>query len=224
MLPRTRVKICGITNIEDALLAVELGADALGFIFFANSPRYVSPAVVRDIIDLLPPFVTPVAVTVNESIAAVSEIMAVSGCQIAQLHGDEPPEYLERLAWPAIKGISIGTIHDLASVARYKFARAILLDTKVAGQFGGTGTPFDWSVARQAHRFGRPIILAGGLSPENISEAMQVAMPDAIDISSSIEIAPGKKDPARMQLLFDKVREMDEVKNQQKNVPALNKP
>ncbi len=212
MLPRTRVKICGITNIEDALLAVELGADALGFIFFAGSPRYVTPAVVRTIIDRLPPFVTPVAVTVNESIAAVSEIMAVSGCQIAQLHGDEPPEYLERLAWPAMKGISIATAQDLNIIAQYKFARAILLDTKVAGQYGGTGTPFDWTVARQAHRFGRPIILAGGLSPENVAEAMQVAQPDSIDVSSSLELVPGKKDPMRMQLLFENVRREDELK------------
>lgn len=212
MLPRTRVKICGITNIEDALLAVELGADALGFIFFANSPRYVTPEVVRTIIDRLPPFVTPVAVTVNESIASVSEIMAVSGCQIAQLHGDEPPEYLERLAWPAMKGISIATAQDLNMIERYKFARAILLDTKVAGLYGGTGTSFDWTVARQAHRFGRPIILAGGISPENVAEAMQVAQPDAIDVSSSIELQPGKKDPQRMQVLFDNVRREDELK------------
>lgn len=211
MLPRTRVKICGITNPEDALLAVELGADALGFIFFRQSPRYIEPIQVREIIERLPPFVTPVAVVVNESLAAVSEIMATSGCQIAQLHGHEPPEYLERLAWPAFKGISIATVLDLEPVARYRNARAILLDAKVAGQYGGTGTSFDWQLARQAHAFGRPIILAGGLAPENLADAMAIAQPDAIDVSSSVESAPGKKDPARLRRLFEVIRAIDEA-------------
>jgi phosphoribosylanthranilate isomerase len=213
MLPRTRIKICGITNLADALLAVELGADALGFIFYPESPRYISPSQVAEIIDQLPPFVTPVAVVVNLSLAEVSAVMATSACQIAQLHGEEPPEFLERLAWPAMKGISIAGAHDLALVARYRHARAILLDTKVAGQYGGTGTVFDWQLARQARAFGRPIILAGGLSPENITEALRVAEPDAIDVSSSIELAPGKKDPGRMRRLFETIRALDEQRN-----------
>ncbi|MHB9130595.1 MAG: phosphoribosylanthranilate isomerase [Armatimonadota bacterium] len=201
--------MCGITNLDDALLAVELGADALGFIFFRQSPRYIAPDAVRPIIDRLPPFVTPVAVVVNESIAAVNRIMAMSGCQVAQLHGDEPPEYLAQLAWPVIKGISIATIQDLDSLSRYQQARAILLDTKVVGQYGGTGATFDWEIARRAQQFGRPIILAGGLSPENITEALQVAEPDAIDVSSSIEREPGKKNPERMRRLFTAVREFN---------------
>lgn len=213
MLSRTRVKICGITNLTDALLAVEHGADALGFIFFRHSPRYIAPETVRDIVDKLPPFVTPVAVVVNESIARVSEIMAVSGCQVAQLHGEEPPEYLERLAWPAIKGVSIATVHDLAVLVRYQQARAFLLDTKVVGQYGGTGTTFDWQLAHHAQEYGRPIILAGGLSPENVAEAMRIAQPVAIDISSSIESAPGKKDPMRMRLFFEAVRAANEEKH-----------
>lgn len=213
MLPRTRVKICGITNLDDAMLAVELGADALGFIFYRKSPRYITPSAVHEIIDRLPPFVTPVAVVVNESIAQVSEIMAISGCQIAQLHGHENPEYMMRLAWPSFKGISIASVQDLAQLACYKNARAILLDSKVAGQFGGTGTTFDWEVARQAHTFGRPIILAGGLSPENVAEAMRVAEPDAIDVSSSIESSPGKKDSTRMRALFEAIKAVDETRN-----------
>lgn len=224
MLPRTRVKICGITNYDDAMLAVEFGADALGFIFFRESPRYISPETVRDIIECLPPFVTPVAVVVNHSIAQVSEIMATSGCQIAQLHGHESSEYLQQLAWPAIKGVSIATVHDLALLSEYRQARAILLDTKVAGQYGGTGTTFDWEVACKAHSFGRPIILAGGLSPENIAEAMRVAQPDAIDVSSSIESAPGKKDAQRMRKLFEVIREINEAKSALSNVPAVSKP
>ncbi len=209
-MPRTRVKICGITNLDDALLAVELGADALGFIFFRGSPRYVTPPTARRIIDRLPPFITPVAVVVNESLATVSEIMAASGCQIAQLHGDEPPEYLERLAWPAIKGVSITTAQDLGVLQRFGHARAILLDTKVAGQYGGTGTVFDWRIADQAREYGRPIILAGGLSPENIAEALRIAKPVAIDVSSRIESAPGRKDSARMRALFAAIKTADE--------------
>lgn len=212
MLPRTRVKICGITNIHDAMMAVELGADALGFIFYRTSPRYVPPAEVRRIIDRLPPFVTPVAVVVNESVAMVSEIMATSGCQIAQLHGDEPPEYLERLAWPAIKGVAIGSLEDIAGLSRYRTARAILLDAKVAGQYGGTGTTVDWTVARSAHGCGRPVILAGGLSPENVAEALNIAQPEAIDVSSRVELAPGRKDERLMRALFAAVHAWDEAR------------
>lgn len=193
-------------------MAVECGADALGFIFYGGSPRYIPPAEARSIIDRLPPFVTPVAVVVNASIADVSEIMATSGCQIAQLHGDEPPTYLERLAWPAMKGMAIGSLDDLARLAAYRAARAILLDAKVAGQYGGTGTTVDWSIARLARNCGRPIILAGGLSPENVTEALTVAHPDAIDVSSRIEAAPGRKDEARTQALFAAVRAWDEAR------------
>lgn len=200
-----RVKICGITNYDDACMAVELGADALGFIFFPQSPRCMTAEAVRTIVDRLPPFITPVAVVVNESPARVSEIMAISGCQVAQLHGDETPDYVERLAWPAIKGISIATTQDLDVIGSYTHARAILLDTKVAGQYGGTGTSFDWHIAHDARRFGRPLILAGGLSPENIGEAIRIAQPHAIDVSSGIERAPGIKDHSRMRRLFQAI-------------------
>ncbi len=206
MAPRMRIKICGITNRDDALRAAELGADALGFIFFTKSPRHVHPETARAIIEELPPFITPVAVIVNEPISRASDIMVRSGCQVAQLHGTEPPEYFARLAWPAIKGISIAASHDLAAIAPYSVARAILLDTKVAGQFGGTGTSFDWQLAREAKKFARPIILAGGLSPENVAEAITIAQPDAIDVSSRIESEPGKKDQARMKALFAAIR------------------
>jgi phosphoribosylanthranilate isomerase len=202
MRPRIRVKICGITNLADAQQAVELGADALGFIFYPGSPRYVSPSRARAIVDVLPPFITPVAVVVNASVANVSELMAVSGCQVAQLSGDEPPEYLERLAWPAIKSLAIASLQDLAALVRYRAARAILLDTKMHGVYGGTGMTFDWSVARAALDYGRPIILAGGLTPENVGEAIRIATPSAIDVGSGLETEPGKKDPERMRALF----------------------
>lgn len=209
MPDRTRVKICGVTNMADALQAVAFGADALGFIFYARSPRYVAPSAARVIIDQLPPFVTPVAVMVNESVETISEIMTTSGCRVAQLHGDEPPELFEQLAWPAIKGIAVATSHDLDGLEAYRQARALLLDAKVAGQYGGTGTTCDWLVAREARRFGQPLILAGGLSPENVAEAIRVAEPDAVDISSGIERAPGRKDPERMRLLFTAITTVD---------------
>lgn len=201
-MARLRMKICGITNLEDALLACELGADALGFIFFSQSPRAITPRAARTIIDELPPYVTPVAVVVNESVAAVSEIMAVSRCRVAQLHGEEPPDYLERLAWPAVKGFSVATTQDLDVMGRYTLARGFLLDTKVAGQYGGTGMSFDWRLAREAKKFGRQVILAGGLSPENVAEALLIAQPDAIDVGSRVEREPGRKDPERLRALF----------------------
>jgi len=206
-MTRTRVKICGITNIDDAGLAVELGADALGFIFVRKSPRCIKPAAARRIIDALPPFVIPVAVTVNEPLEALQAIMTESGCRVAQLHGEEPPELLDELGWPAVKGISILSPDDLAAIARYPKARAVLLDTRVAGQHGGTGQSFDWRIAREAQRFGKPVILAGGLSPDNIAGAIHIAQPFMVDISSRIECEPGKKDPELMRRLFAAVAE-----------------
>jgi phosphoribosylanthranilate isomerase len=207
MTARVRVKICGITNREDALLAVELGADALGFIFYPRSPRYLDPAAARAIIDVLPPFVTPVAVLVNESAATIADIMRRSGCRVAQLHGDEPPALLETLAWPVIKGLPVAAPADLVALDRYPAARALLLDTKVAGQYGGTGATFDWTLARDAKACGRPIILAGGLTPDNIADAIRVAHPHAVDLSSGVELSPGKKDPEKLRRLFAAINE-----------------
>lgn len=199
---RVRVKICGITIREDALLAAELGADALGFIFAPSSPRYLSPEAARAIVDTLPPFVTPVAVMVNEPLARVEEILTLSGCRVAQLHGDTPTDLLAALAWPVVQAVSVAVAEDLAPLSRYPHARAFLLDTKVAGQHGGTGQTFDWTLARQARGAGKPIILAGGLNPDNIADAIAVAQPDAVDLSSGVEREPGKKDHARLRALF----------------------
>jgi phosphoribosylanthranilate isomerase len=197
-----RIKICGITNDADARLAVDLGAHALGFIFYPRSPRYITPDAARRIILGLPPFVTPVAVVVNEPAAALHEIMTTSGCQVAQLHGAETPAYLAALPWPAVKGVSVASLQDLEGLDAYTAARALLLDTKVEGVHGGTGATFDWGIAREAKRCGRPIILAGGLTPENVVEAIAVAVPDGVDVSSRIECEPGRKDHARMRAFF----------------------
>ena len=178
---RIRTKICGITRREDARLAAALGADALGFVFAAGSPRCVTPEAARAIIDALPPFVTPVAVLVDEPLARIREIMAASGCRVAQLHGSEPPALLDALEWPAVKALSVATAEDLAPLSSYPNARAFLLDTKVAGRHGGTGQTFDWTLARRAAGGGTPIILAGGLNPENIVAAIRTAAPYGID-------------------------------------------
>lgn len=206
MSSRTRIKICGITRLADALHAVALGADALGFIFAPRSPRRVAPEAARAIVAALPPFVTPVAVVVNETPEAVRALLEATGCRVAQLHGDESPEYLRELGVPAIKALPIWTPDDLAPAARYPAARAILLDTRVDGAFGGTGRPFDWSIARAICADSRPIILAGGLTVENVAEAVRVAEPYAVDVSSGIEVSPGVKDPARMAAFIAAVR------------------
>ena len=200
---RVRIKICGITNADDALLAAALGADALGFIFYAQSPRCVTPAAARAIIELLPPFVTPVAVVVGEPADAVQALMARTGCRVVQYHGENPGE----LHCPIIKAHSVSSLADLDALYGHPYARAFLLDTKIAGQYGGTGQPFDWTIARQAKEYGKPIILAGGLSPENVGEAIRIAAPHAVDINSGIERAPGRKDPERMRAVFAAVEE-----------------
>ncbi len=212
MSPRVRVKICGLTTADDALLAAELGADALGFIFVPTSPRALTPAAAGAIIAQLPPLLTPVAVVRNEPVEVVREILTLSGCRVVQLHGDEPPEYLEALGLPAMKAIGVAGADDLDAIARYRAtARAVLLDTKVAGHSGGTGQTFDWQLARQAQRYGLPLVLAGGLHPGNVAAAIRAVHPYAVDISSGIELAPGRKDPALMRQLFAAIRQAQEL-------------
>ena len=206
-MPRTRIKICGITRVEDALCAAELGADALGFIFYPRSPRYIAPTAARAIINALPPFVTPVAVMVNSTPGEIVEAMAASGCQALQLHGATADVLLAQYAFPVIRACSVAVPEDLEPLAHYPSARAFLLDTKREGQYGGTGAIFDWQLAGQARSFGRPIILAGGLTPENVGAAIRTAAPYAVDVNSGIEIAPGIKDPQRLSALFAAVGE-----------------
>jgi phosphoribosylanthranilate isomerase len=206
MRPRTRIKICGITNLPDARLAVELGADALGFNFFAKSKRYISPDDARYIIDQISPLVTSVAVVVNETVEHVQRLLLLSGCQVAQLHGEETPTYMKKLDRPTIKTVSVATFDDLEKMGQYKNARAFLLDTKVAGEYGGTGISFDWQIAGLAHEYGRPVILAGGLTPANVTEAVNIATPHAVDVCSGIESEPGKKDHELMRRFFDAIQ------------------
>ena len=187
-----RVKICGITNNEDAQAAVEYGADALGFVF-AKSPRQITKEQARDIIKNLPPFVSPVGVFVDEKADMIKEICDFGGIHTVQLHGNEQPSYLKELeGYKLIKAFRVQEEDDLKPLANYK-PHAFLLDSYVKGSPGGTGVPFKWEIARQAHKYGA-IILSGGLTPENVREAIRVVKPYAVDVSSGVESSPGKKD------------------------------
>ncbi|MFO0794094.1 MAG: phosphoribosylanthranilate isomerase [Candidatus Brocadiaceae bacterium] len=187
-----RVKICGITNQEDAQVGVDAGADALGFVF-AKSPRQVTKEQAWNIIQRLPPFVSPVGVFVDEQVDAIKEICGFSGIHTVQLHGNEPPEYINKLHnCKVIKAFRIRGEEDIRQLAQYK-PHAFLLDSYVKGVMGGTGMTFNWELARQAQKYG-PIILSGGLTPENVREAIRVVNPYAVDVSSGVEISPGKKD------------------------------
>jgi len=197
-----KIKICGITNLEDALLAAELGADALGFIFFPQSPRKVAPETAREIIAQLPPFVASVGVFVDEAAAVLKELAARVGLDWVQLHGQESPEYCRSLGRRVIKGFRIKDENSLRELEPYRDAvQAFLLDTYKKGQVGGTGEVFDWYLAREAKKFGQ-IILAGGLTPENVAQAIAIALPAAVDAASGTEAEPGRKDPAKLRAFF----------------------
>jgi len=205
----TRVKICGITNTDDAMAAVELGAGALGFVF-AESPRRVEPRQAAGIISRLPPMVATVGVFFNQELPAIESALEESGCQAVQLHGEEPPYYLEALArWAVIKSVRVRAADDLDRLLPYGEARALLLDTYVEGKPGGTGLPFDWNIAAAAQRFKKPIILSGGLTCDNIAIALGVVRPYAVDVSSGVEAAPGKKDRDKIGRFLAVVRAFD---------------
>jgi phosphoribosylanthranilate isomerase len=201
-----KIKICGITNLEDALLAAALGADALGFIFYPRSPRYVTPETAREIIFQLPPFVAAVGVFVDEETAVIKDLAARLGLDWVQLHGQESPDYCRSLGRRVIKGFRIKDDNSLAALAPYRDAvQALLLDTYKPGQVGGTGESFDWHLARVAKKYGQ-IILAGGLTADNVAQAIKVGLPAAVDTASGTEAAPGRKDPAKLRAFFKAVR------------------
>lgn len=202
-MAKVKVKICGITNWPDARRAVEEGADLLGFNFYAGSPRYVDPAKAKRIVRRLPEGVSAVGVFVNEDEHKMLEIARTVGIDTLQLHGDEPPATVARLrrSFRVIKVIRVRKSSAAGQMQRYKAATAVLLDGFDARRRGGTGKTFDWKIARQAKRHGR-IFLAGGLTPENVVEAIRAARPYAVDVCSGVEARPGKKDPARLKNLM----------------------
>lgn len=203
----TRIKICGITSLDDAHAAVECGAHALGFNFYPPSPRYITPDAARRIVSKLTPEVLTVGVFVNISSATTVEgIAAASGVGAVQLHGDESPQYCRELkGMPIIKALRVGAGFNASEAAGYD-VDAILLDSFNPSGRGGTGHTFDWSLARQAREFVRKLYLAGGLTPENVSDAIIAVQPYAVDVCSGIESAPGKKDLTRMRRFVAAVR------------------
>lgn len=193
----TKVKICGLMNLEDALFAAEAGADALGFVLYLRSPRCVKPAAVQEIIRQLPPYVTTVGVFANVGAKEMLDVMENCGLDLAQLQGDEPPSVCNRLGSKAVKAIRVKDRDSLDSMKNYS-ARAFVLDTYAEENFGGTGKRFDWDLAVEAKQYGR-IILAGGLNPANVREAVQKVRPYGVDVSSGVEERIGKKDPEKVR-------------------------
>jgi phosphoribosylanthranilate isomerase len=192
-----RIKICGITNKEDALAAAHLGADALGFVF-APSPRKISAESAREIIKALPPFVKTVGVFVDEDPERVSSIAAMCGLDILQLHGSESVDYCSSFDRRVIKAVRLQSRDELKNLSKYvSVVDALLLDTYLPNKLGGTGVTFDWTLAVEARKYGR-IVLAGGLKPQNVAAAISMVKPYAVDASSGLERSPGVKDHEKM--------------------------
>ena len=199
-----RAKICGITNRDDALCAVDNGADALGFNFYEKSLRYIAPEKAGEIVFDLPPFVTPVGVFVNASDREIDIAVKLAGLRAIQLHGDEPPEACLGHAVPVIRALRVGCNFDVQIMRSY-LVSTFLLDTERAGSYGGTGKTFDWTKAEGAKGYGR-IILAGGLNPDNVREAIERVGPYAVDTSSGVETEPGKKDHKKVRDFLARVK------------------
>jgi phosphoribosylanthranilate isomerase len=201
-----RIKICGITNVDDAQASVGFGADAIGFVFYDKSPRAVSPGTAKNIIAALPPFVSAVGVFVDETIERIREIITFTGINIVQLHGSESPDFCAGLSGRFIKAIRVKDMDDLQMLQQYHDASAFLLDTYSPESYGGTGRAFNWDIAVEAKKFGR-IILAGGLNPDNIEEAVRTVRPYAVDVSSGVEgPEKGKKDHGKLRLFIGRAR------------------
>ncbi|MBN1663625.1 MAG: phosphoribosylanthranilate isomerase [Deltaproteobacteria bacterium] len=209
----TQVKICGLTNYDDAVLAYELGADALGFIFYSGSPRYISPEAAKTIIDRLGekrPVI--VGVFVNELTDKVKQTAAMCGLDMIQLHGDESEACCREFSVLClIKALCPAMADDLENLHSFP-ARAVLVDSRDAKRYGGTGKQSDWEMARSVKKY-RPLILAGGLGEANIREAVNAVQPDAVDINSGIEISPGKKDANKMRRVMEIVRTINSEKS-----------
>jgi phosphoribosylanthranilate isomerase len=200
-----RVKVCGITRREDALLAVELGADALGFVFWPRSPRAIGAAAVRAITDGLPPFVSRVGVFVNESPSAVLTTAVEAGLTVIQLHGDEDASAYVDSPLPVIKALPVGEGFSLSAVQDLPPRVTPLLDAHDPARRGGTGRVIEWTVAAAAAKV-RPVILSGGLNPENVSDAVAAVGPYAVDVSSGVETSPGVKDENKLRAFFAALR------------------
>jgi len=202
---QTKVKICGVTNVADALAAAEAGADMIGLNFYEGSPRYVTPATAAEIARPLPPFVLRVGVFVNPAEAQVLEAIAGCGLNLLQFHGDEPSDFCTQFGVMSVKALRVREAASLEALADFH-TEAFLLDAYAKGGLGGTGEKFNWDLAVAAQKYGRPIFLAGGLTPENVAEAVRQVRPFAVDVASGVESAPGKKDAAKVRAFIAAVR------------------
>jgi phosphoribosylanthranilate isomerase len=200
-----RIKICGITRVEDALAAARLGAHAIGLVFFAGSPRVVTPQQAHDIIAALPPFVVPVGLFVNADAQTVRAAIAAAPVQLLQFHGDETPQYCAGFGLPYLRAVRVKQGVDLLQYAReFHTACGLLLDAYVDGVHGGTGATFDWSLIPRDLPV--PVVLSGGLHAENVAEAVRRVRPWAVDVSSGVESAKGIKDVRKMEAFMTGVR------------------
>ncbi len=205
ILERTRVKVCGITRLEDARCAIDLGVDALGLVFYPPSPRYLVAGEAAALVRWLPPFVTTVGLFLDAEPAFVSEVLARVPLDLLQFHGRESPAQCEAAERPYIKAVGIGGGDDPREQAlRFASARALLVDSHVSGRPGGSGRPFDWR-ALPSLPAGRPLIVAGGLHPTNVGEAIRALRPYAVDVSSGVEDAPGIKSADRLRRFMEAV-------------------
>jgi indole-3-glycerol phosphate synthase/phosphoribosylanthranilate isomerase len=205
--PRALVKVCGITRIEDALMAARAGADAIGLVFWPGSVRAVDPVTARRITRALPPFVLRVGVFVDASRETIEECVTACGLDLVQLHGDEPPELPASLSRRALKALRVGPDFDASQVDPWLGRVAgVVLDTRAEGSPGGTGRSFDWSLVAGLRDKVPFLMLAGGLTPENVAQAVAAVHPDAVDVSSGVEASPGRKDPARVRRFIEAAR------------------
>ena len=201
---RTRVKICGITRPEHARAAAGAGADAIGLVFYEPSPRYVSRDRARAVCEALPPLVSVVGVFVNPEPREIEAAVEGLPVDLLQFHGEEPPELCAEAGRPYVKAVRVRGRDDIVEAgARYTDARALLLDAHHDALWGGTGSRFDWNVVPDD--VGRPIVLAGGLTPENVAGAIRAVRPFAVDVSGGVESAPGEKDARRMERFMKEV-------------------
>jgi phosphoribosylanthranilate isomerase len=211
-MARVRVKICGITSVEDGLMAAQAGADAVGFVFWPASPRAVDVETARRIVQALPPFVTRVGVFVDASREELACVADAVGLDLLQLHGQESIEDLERLPRPALKALRVDESFSLDLAARYaERAAGLLLDAGTAARPGGTGHTFDWSVARGVRERVGVLVLAGGLTPANVGAAIAAVAPAAVDVSTGVESAPGRKDAAKVRAFIEAVRHAESL-------------
>jgi len=200
-----KVKICGITSVADARVAAEAGADMIGLMFYEKSPRQISMETAVEIVRSISPFVARVGVFVNPPEELVTRAIAACGLNLLQFHGDEPPEFCTQFGVMSMKAFRMRDAESLRALANYP-TDAWLLDAYTSDQFGGTGEKFNWDLAVEATKSGRPVFLAGGLTPDNVAEAVCKVQPFGVDVSSGVESAPGKKDAAKVKLFIERAR------------------